>query len=76
VSQELSSIPAGSTRSYGEIARDLGVVHGARAVAQACAANALAVAIPCHRAVRGDGDLAGYRWGKARKQQLLARERQ
>jgi len=73
--QELRSIPAGDTRSYAEIARDLGVVHGARAVAQACAANALAVAIPCHRAVRSDGDLAGYRWGRARKQQLLARER-
>lgn len=73
--QELRSIPAGDTRSYAEIARDLGTPRGARAVAQACAANPLAVAIPCHRVVRSDGDLSGYRWGRSRKQQLLARER-
>ncbi|HEX6812906.1 MAG TPA: bifunctional DNA-binding transcriptional regulator/O6-methylguanine-DNA methyltransferase Ada [Planctomycetota bacterium] len=73
--QQLCSIRSGETRSYAEIARAIGAPRSVRAVAQACAANALAVAIPCHRVVRSDGDLAGYRWGKARKQQLLARER-
>ena len=73
--QQLCSIRRGETRSYTEIARSLGAPRSVRAVAQACAANALAVAIPCHRVVRSDGDLAGYRWGKSRKQQLLARER-
>jgi len=71
----LAAIPAGETRSYGEIAQALGRPKGARAVAAACAANPLAVVVPCHRAVRGTGDLAGYRWGIALKRQLLAAER-
>src|SRR5262245_38154642 len=74
--QQLCSIRSGETRSYAEIAREVGAPRAVRAVAQACAANALAVAIPCHRVVRSDGDRAGYRWGKARKQQLPARERE
>lgn len=72
--QALREIPAGSTVSYAELARRIGVPTGARAVAGACAANALAVAIPCHRVVRNDGALSGYRWGVERKQQLLDRE--
>jgi AraC family transcriptional regulator of adaptative response/methylated-DNA-[protein]-cysteine methyltransferase len=67
-------IPAGSTASYSEIAREIGVPGAARAVAQACGANALAVAIPCHRVIRNDGCLSGYRWGVERKRALLARE--
>ena len=70
----LQAIPAGSTASYAEIAKRIGASGGARAVAQACAANALAVAIPCHRVVRTDGALSGYRWGVERKRNLLARE--
>ncbi|MGE4013739.1 MAG: methylated-DNA--[protein]-cysteine S-methyltransferase [Alphaproteobacteria bacterium] len=72
--RELSAIPAGRTTSYSDIARRLGSPGAARAVAAACAANKLAVAIPCHRVVRNDGTLAGYRWGAARKRELLARE--
>jgi AraC family transcriptional regulator of adaptative response/methylated-DNA-[protein]-cysteine methyltransferase len=72
--QALRDIPAGSTVSYAELARRIGAPHGARAVAGACAANALAVAIPCHRVVRNDGGLSGYRWGVERKQALLERE--
>lgn len=72
--QALRSIPAGSTASYAEIARRIGRPKAVRAVAQACAANDLAVAIPCHRVVRSDGDLSGYRWGVARKRALLERE--
>ena len=72
--QALREIPAGSTVSYAELARRIGVPTGARAVAGACAANPLAVAIPCHRVVRNDGALSGYRWGVERKQQLLDRE--
>ncbi|GAA3527353.1 bifunctional DNA-binding transcriptional regulator/O6-methylguanine-DNA methyltransferase Ada [Zobellella aerophila] len=72
--QLLQQIPAGETASYGELARRLGQPKAARAVAQACAANTLAVAIPCHRVVRTDGGLSGYRWGVARKRMLLARE--
>jgi AraC family transcriptional regulator of adaptative response/methylated-DNA-[protein]-cysteine methyltransferase len=72
--QALRDIPPGSTASYAEIAARLGQPGAARAVAAACAANALAVAIPCHRVVRGDGALAGYRWGITRKQALLQRE--
>ena len=64
----------GSTASYAEIARRIGAPKAVRAVAQACASNALAVAIPCHRVVRTDGQLSGYRWGVARKRALLARE--
>jgi len=70
----LREIPAGSTVSYAELARRIGAPKGARAVAGACAANALAVAIPCHRVVRNDGALSGYRWGVERKQALLDRE--
>jgi AraC family transcriptional regulator of adaptative response/methylated-DNA-[protein]-cysteine methyltransferase len=72
--QALREIPAGSTVSYAELARRIGLPTGARAVAGACAANALAIAIPCHRVVRNDGALSGYRWGVERKQQLLDRE--
>ena len=73
--QALRAVPAGQTVSYAELARRIGQPRGARAVARACASNVLAVAIPCHRVVRGDGALAGYRWGVARKQALLASER-
>lgn len=71
----LRKIPAGTTASYSELAALIGAPKAARAVAQALAANPLAVAIPCHRIVRSDGALAGYRWGVERKQALLARER-
>jgi O-6-methylguanine DNA methyltransferase len=69
-------IPVGSTASYAAIASRIGAPKGARAVAQACGANALAVAIPCHRVVRTDGSLSGYKWGVQRKQNLLARKAQ
>ncbi|CAB3753417.1 cysteine methyltransferase [Burkholderia sp. MSh2] len=74
--QALCGIPAGQTRSYGDVARDLGVPEAVRAVASACAANVLAIAIPCHRVVRRDGALSGYRWGVDRKRALLAEERE
>ena len=70
----LTSIPAGKTASYSDIARKIGHPQAVRAVAQACAANNLAIAIPCHRVVKNDGGLSGYRWGVARKKELLARE--
>ncbi len=70
----LCDIPAGSTASYADIASKVGAPKAVRAVAQACAANALAVAIPCHRIVRKDGGLSGYRWGVERKCALLQRE--
>jgi AraC family transcriptional regulator of adaptative response/methylated-DNA-[protein]-cysteine methyltransferase len=72
--QALSKIPAGKTMTYAELADAIGAPRAVRAVAQACASNALAVAIPCHRVVRADGNLAGYRWGVERKRTLLARE--
>lgn len=72
--QALQAIPPGNTLSYTELARRLGTPRSVRAVASACAANVLAVAIPCHRVVRNDGALAGYRWGIARKRALLDRE--
>jgi AraC family transcriptional regulator of adaptative response/methylated-DNA-[protein]-cysteine methyltransferase len=72
--QALCRIPPGSTASYREIAERIGAPSATRAVAQACAANALAVAIPCHRVVRTDGALSGYRWGVERKRALLLRE--
>jgi AraC family transcriptional regulator of adaptative response/methylated-DNA-[protein]-cysteine methyltransferase len=72
----LREIPAGSTASYGEIAARIGQPTAARAVAQACASNPVAVAIPCHRAVRSDGSLGGYRWGSERKRLLLEQEAQ
>lgn len=72
--QMLREIPAGATASYAEIANRIGSPKSVRAVAQACAANTLAVAIPCHRVVRNDGGLSGYRWGVERKRALLERE--
>lgn len=70
----LRDIPAGRTASHAEVARAVGRPHAVRAVAQACAANPLAVVTPCHRVVRADGGLSGYRWGRERKAALLARE--
>ena len=72
--QALREIPAGQTASYAQVAEQIGKPSAVRAVAQACAANALAVAIPCHRVVRNDGALSGYRWGVERKRALLDRE--
>jgi AraC family transcriptional regulator, regulatory protein of adaptative response / methylated-DNA-[protein]-cysteine methyltransferase len=70
----LQKVPAGTTVSYAILAAQIGAPNAARAVAQACAANPLAVAIPCHRAVKANGDFAGYRWGIERKEALLERE--
>jgi AraC family transcriptional regulator of adaptative response/methylated-DNA-[protein]-cysteine methyltransferase len=70
----LKMIPTGVTASYADIARKIDAPKSVRAVAQACGANALALAIPCHRVVRSDGALSGYRWGAARKRALLERE--
>jgi AraC family transcriptional regulator of adaptative response/methylated-DNA-[protein]-cysteine methyltransferase len=72
--QALQEIPAGSTLSYTDLAERLGVPKAIRAVARACASNAIAVAIPCHRVLRSDGNLSGYRWGVQRKGALLKRE--
>jgi AraC family transcriptional regulator of adaptative response/methylated-DNA-[protein]-cysteine methyltransferase len=72
--QALRDIPAGSTVSYSELARRIGLPAAVRAVASACAANPAAIAIPCHRVLRNDGALSGYRWGIERKRTLLARE--
>jgi AraC family transcriptional regulator, regulatory protein of adaptative response / methylated-DNA-[protein]-cysteine methyltransferase len=74
--QALRTIPVGTTASYSDIAHRIGAPSATRAVAQACAANELAVAIPCHRVVRRDGSLSGYRWGVERKRALLATEAQ
>ena len=71
----LQKIPPGRTSTYREVAAALGRPQAVRAVAQACASNKLALLVPCHRVVRSDGDLAGYRWGVERKRELLARER-
>ncbi len=73
--QELRKIPAGQTRTYKEVAEALGLPTAARAVARACATNPVSVVVPCHRVVRGDGGLGGYRWGLERKQALLEREK-
>jgi AraC family transcriptional regulator of adaptative response/methylated-DNA-[protein]-cysteine methyltransferase len=73
--QALQEIPAGETASYTEIAHRIGAPGAARAVAVACAANNLAIAIPCHRVIRNDGALSGYAWGAERKRELLDRER-
>ncbi len=73
--EALRAIPPGVTVSYSELAHRLAMPGAARAVARACAANMLAVAIPCHRVVRSDGSLSGYRWGVERKRELLRRER-
>ncbi|EPK0733135.1 bifunctional DNA-binding transcriptional regulator/O6-methylguanine-DNA methyltransferase Ada [Escherichia coli] len=72
--QALRTIPCGETVSYQQLANAIGKPKAVRAVASACAANKLAIVIPCHRVVRGDGTLSGYRWGVSRKAQLLRRE--
>jgi AraC family transcriptional regulator of adaptative response/methylated-DNA-[protein]-cysteine methyltransferase len=72
--QALRNIPVGSTVSYTDIAIQINAPKAARAVASACASNTIAVAIPCHRVVRSDGSLSGYRWGVERKRTLLQRE--
>jgi len=71
----LQEIPAGETRTYSEVAEAIGSPSSVRAVARACATNKVALAVPCHRVVRSDGSLAGYRWGLAVKESLLASER-
>jgi AraC family transcriptional regulator, regulatory protein of adaptative response / methylated-DNA-[protein]-cysteine methyltransferase len=73
--ETLRTIPRGETRSYTEIAREIGDPNAVRAVARACASNPVALAVPCHRVVRSDGDLAAYRWGIERKKKLLESER-
>ena len=73
--EHLRTIPYGETRTYQQIATELGRPGGARAVGRACATNPVALAVPCHRVVRGDGGLGGYRWGAERKAALLAQER-
>jgi AraC family transcriptional regulator of adaptative response/methylated-DNA-[protein]-cysteine methyltransferase len=70
----LQSIPFGATRSYGLVAKAIGQPSASRAVARACATNPVAVAIPCHRVVREDGSISGYRWGVERKKTLLQME--
>ena len=70
----LMKIPRGETRSYAELAASLDAPRAARAVASACAHNRVAIVVPCHRVIRGDGSLGGYRWGLGLKQQLLGRE--
>lgn len=72
--QALTRLPRGETVSYGELARRLGKPQGARAVARACASNGIAVLVPCHRVVAGDGQLTGYKWGIERKRRLLRKE--
>ena len=72
--QHLQSIPFGKTKSYSEVAKAIGDPNATRAVARACASNRVAIAIPCHRVVRSDGSLGGYRWGLHRKKQLLKAE--
>ena len=73
--KELQRIPRGRTRSYSQVARSLGQPKAVRAVARACATNPVCIVVPCHRVIREDGALAGYRWGLSRKEQLLASER-
>lgn len=70
----LRTIPAGETRSYGQIAKALSVPMTAQEVGAACAANVIALAIPCHRVIKADGGISGYRWGVARKRRLLQME--
>jgi len=72
--QALQRIPRGQTRSYAEIAADIGSPQAVRAVANACARNRLAIVVPCHRVIRADGSPGGYRWGVARKRALLSHE--
>lgn len=71
----LQKIPAGSTRSYAEVAKGIGQPAAARAVARACASNRIAIAVPCHRVIRGDGKMSGYRWNPERKRKLLEIEK-
>ena len=73
--QELQRIPRGRTRTYSQVARSLGRPKAVRAVARACATNPVSIVVPCHRVIREDGKLAGYRWGLSRKEQLLRKER-
>jgi len=73
--QELQRIPLGQTRTYTQVANALGKPKAVRAVARACATNPVSIVVPCHRVIRGDGSLAGYRWGLNRKQRLLEKER-
>ena len=73
--RELQRIPRGRTRTYSQVARSLGQPKAVRAVARACATNPVSVVVPCHRVIREDGALAGYRWGLSRKEQLMAQER-
>lgn len=73
--QELQRIPRGTTRTYSQVARALGRPKAVRAVARACATNPVSVVVPCHRVIREDGSLAGYRWGLERKRALLSQER-
>jgi AraC family transcriptional regulator of adaptative response/methylated-DNA-[protein]-cysteine methyltransferase len=73
--QQLQRIPRGATRTYSQVARALGTPKAVRAVARACATNPVSIVVPCHRVIRSDGNLAGYRWGLLRKQRLLAQER-
>src|SRR6266853_545045 len=73
--QELQRIPRGATRTYMQVAQALGQPKAVRAVARACATNPVSIVVPCHRVIRGDGNLAGYRWGLSRKEQLLSAER-
>jgi AraC family transcriptional regulator, regulatory protein of adaptative response / methylated-DNA-[protein]-cysteine methyltransferase len=74
--EALQRIPRGETRSYSAVAKKIGMPKATRAVARACATNPVAVAIPCHRVVRQDGELGGYRWGVERKEQLLTMEKE
>src|SRR6202011_708576 len=73
--QELQRIPRGRARTYHQIAQALGQPQGVRAGGRACARNPVSIVVPCHRVIRGDGNLAGYRWGLSRKEQLLSAER-
>jgi AraC family transcriptional regulator of adaptative response/methylated-DNA-[protein]-cysteine methyltransferase len=73
--QELQRIPRGVTRTYAEVAQAVGKPRAVRAVARACAMNPVSIVVPCHRVIRGDGKLAGYRWGLLRKEGLLEQER-
>jgi len=73
--QALRAIPRGETRSYGQLAREMGIEKSTRAVARACALNRVSLLVPCHRVVGASGSLTGYRWGVERKRQLLEAER-
>lgn len=72
--EAIQSIPRGETATYSDIAKAIGKPKAVRAVANACAANSIAVLIPCHRVIRNDGSLGGYRWGKTKKSELLHKE--